>query len=195
MAKIAIILILVGLTVMVSAYRMEQPHFDQGLQTEKVNERAQLIEHLEGSQNYYKNIHTWSVFTLSLSALLKVNGARDKVDMQAVSTFIWTYETMYTPTYINLFISSENCRQKWHFNCGSYMHAIDYFKFVIDWYVFSCSILQSCPRKCKHCKIKCCARCHPEYKLFPNFPCASECFNGMELNRQTTKIWLCSMQL
>ena len=58
MAKIAIILILVGLTVMVSAYRMEQPHFDHGLQTEKDNERAQLIEQLEGSQNYYEFIHT-----------------------------------------------------------------------------------------------------------------------------------------
>lgn len=92
MAKIAIIMILVGLTVMVSAYRMEQPHFDQGLQTEKVNERAQLIEWLQGNQNYYTHIMLWFVVTLALSAYLQME--QDEVDMQAVSSyFIFTYET------------------------------------------------------------------------------------------------------
>ena len=48
MAKIAVILVLVGLTVMASAYNFRQPHFDEGLQTEKQDERAQLMEHLPG---------------------------------------------------------------------------------------------------------------------------------------------------
>ena len=41
MTKIAVILILVGLTVMASAYRMSGQDFDQ-------DERAQLIEQLQG---------------------------------------------------------------------------------------------------------------------------------------------------
>ena len=48
MAKIAVILVLVGLTVMTSAYSLRQPHFDQELHTENENEKAQLIKQLEG---------------------------------------------------------------------------------------------------------------------------------------------------
>ena len=51
MTKIAIILVLVGLTVMASAYRMRPPHFNQGsrLQSENLqDERAQLIKQLQG---------------------------------------------------------------------------------------------------------------------------------------------------
>ena len=50
MAKIAVILVLVGLTVMTSAYSLRRPRFaiDQELHTENENERAQLIKQLEG---------------------------------------------------------------------------------------------------------------------------------------------------
>ena len=46
MAKVTVILDLVGLTVMANTYSMRQPHFNQGLQTEKQDERAQLMENL-----------------------------------------------------------------------------------------------------------------------------------------------------
>ena len=45
MTKIAVILILVGLTVMASAYRMSGQDFDEN---EEQDERAQLIEQLQG---------------------------------------------------------------------------------------------------------------------------------------------------
>jgi hypothetical protein len=47
MAKIAVILVLVGLTVMTSAYSLRRPHFNQELYTENENERAQLIKQLK----------------------------------------------------------------------------------------------------------------------------------------------------
>ena len=48
MANIAVILVLVGLTVMTSAYSLRQPRFDQELHTENENERAQLIKQILG---------------------------------------------------------------------------------------------------------------------------------------------------
>ena len=48
MAKIAVILLLVGLTVMTSAYSFRRRYFDQKLHTENENEKAQLIKQLEG---------------------------------------------------------------------------------------------------------------------------------------------------
>ena len=48
MAKIAVILVLVGLTVMTSAYSLRRPRFDQELHTENENEKAQLIKQLKG---------------------------------------------------------------------------------------------------------------------------------------------------
>ena len=48
MAKIAVILVLVGLTVMTSAYSLRRPRVDQELHTENENERAQLIKQLKG---------------------------------------------------------------------------------------------------------------------------------------------------
>ena len=74
MAKIAVVLVLVGLTVMASAYNIRRPHFDQGLQTGKQDERAQLMEHLPGIA---KSNDNWScthnhvynlLYTLVLSA-------------------------------------------------------------------------------------------------------------------------------
>ena len=53
MAKFAIILILVGLSVMASAYTLKRPYHyyvDQGVQTEKQDERAQLVGYLQGIQ-------------------------------------------------------------------------------------------------------------------------------------------------
>ena len=48
MTKIAVILILVGLTVMASAYRMSGQDFDQKVQNKEQDERAQLLEQLHG---------------------------------------------------------------------------------------------------------------------------------------------------
>ena len=73
MAKIAIILVLVGLTVMASAYRMRPPHFDQGsrLQSEKFqDERAQLIEQLQGKSNGVRSYtHLYILLNAYLSLL------------------------------------------------------------------------------------------------------------------------------
>ena len=50
MAKIVIILVFVGLTVMPSAYRMRGPNYYQDLQTEILqDQRAQLIMQLQGT--------------------------------------------------------------------------------------------------------------------------------------------------
>ena len=54
MMKFAVIVILVGLTVMASAYSLRRPHFDQDLQTGKQDERVQLNEH--GIQKYNNNL-------------------------------------------------------------------------------------------------------------------------------------------
>ena len=48
MAKIAVILVLVGLTVMASAYSLRRPHLNPELYTENEIETAQLIKQLEG---------------------------------------------------------------------------------------------------------------------------------------------------
>ena len=48
MAKIAVILVLVGMTVMTSAYSLRRRHFDEELHTQSENEKAQLIKQLEG---------------------------------------------------------------------------------------------------------------------------------------------------
>ena len=53
MVKISVILVLVGLTAMASAFTFDRPPFDQGLQTEKLGEEAQFMEQLQG-----KMIHT-----------------------------------------------------------------------------------------------------------------------------------------
>ena len=42
---------------MASAYNVRQPHFDEGLQTEKQDEGAQLMEH---SPNIAKSNDIWS---------------------------------------------------------------------------------------------------------------------------------------
>ena len=42
MTKFAVILVLLGLTVMASAFSLSGPHFDRGLQTGQQNEEAYL---------------------------------------------------------------------------------------------------------------------------------------------------------
>ena len=70
MAKVAVILDLVGLTVMANTYSMRQPPFDQGLQIEKQDGRAQLMEHLPGiatSNDIWSYTHML-LYTLAFSA-------------------------------------------------------------------------------------------------------------------------------
>ena len=85
MAKIAVILVLVGLTVMTSAYSLRRPRVDQELHTENENERAQLIKQLEGRYFELYMHKKLSVVTLALSADLQME--EDVEDVQAVSTF------------------------------------------------------------------------------------------------------------
>ena len=99
MAKIAIILVVVGLTVMASAYRMRPPHFHQGrrLQSEKLqDERAQFIQQLQGNNqengNYLElytlvNYNYNPLYTLALSADV------EEEDVADVSILIYLYET------------------------------------------------------------------------------------------------------
>ena len=58
MAKIAVILVLVRLTVMASAYSLRRPHFNQELYTQNENERAQPIKQLEGIYSGYLELYT-----------------------------------------------------------------------------------------------------------------------------------------
>ena len=51
-------------TVMANAYNMRQPHFDQGLQAEKQDERAQLMELLPGiatSNDIWSYTHMYKI--------------------------------------------------------------------------------------------------------------------------------------
>ena len=55
MAETAVILVLVGLTALASAYTFGRPRFDHDLQTKEHNEGAHFIEQLQGIQS---NMHT-----------------------------------------------------------------------------------------------------------------------------------------
>ena len=61
MTKIAVILILVGLTAMASAYRMNGQGFDQKMQNdhEEQDERAQLLEQLQGIYSALFALYTY----------------------------------------------------------------------------------------------------------------------------------------
>ena len=88
MAQVAVILDLVGLTVMANAYSMRQPHFDQGLQTEKQDGRAQLMEHLPGiatSNGIWSYTHML-LYTLAFSSSADIQEDLAGVD---VSTHIF----------------------------------------------------------------------------------------------------------
>ena len=55
MTKIAVVLILVGLIVMASAYNLRRPYFDQNVRTEEQDEKTELNEFV--NQSYI--INTW----------------------------------------------------------------------------------------------------------------------------------------
>ena len=57
MTKIAVILVLLGLTVIASAFSLSEPRFDRGLQTGQQNEEAYLQD--EGRE--FWNLHCFSV--------------------------------------------------------------------------------------------------------------------------------------
>ena len=95
MAKIAVILVLVGLTVMTNAYSLRRRHFDQELYTENENEKAQLIKQLEGRDIWSYTHIIISVVTLALSADLQMQD--DVGDVQAVSTFTIARNYLFLP--------------------------------------------------------------------------------------------------